>query len=140
MHGKWGYLIAGIIFGFALSRSGASDYNFIHYMFSGQDLRLALLMITAIITGAVVMLVLKKMGNKDVKGNEIIISRKPLNRNTAIGGAIFGAGWAVTGACPGTALAQIGEGKVLGFFTMVGMAFGTYLYARFMEGSSNLSK
>ncbi len=133
MKNNSGYLMAGVFFGFALSRSGASDYNFIHYMFSGHDLRLAFLMITAIVTGAVGMQLLKRLGNKDAHGNNIEINRKPLNKNTVIGGLIFGTGWAVTGACPGTVLAQIGEGKALGLFTAAGMVFGTYLYARFVE-------
>ena len=126
---KTGFLLAGIFFGFVLSRSGASDYNYIYYMFTGENLKLALLMGTAIVVGAIGMMVLKALGNKDIRGGEIAINRKPLNKNTVIGGILFGVGWAVSGACPGTVLAQIGEGKVLGLFTFLGMLFGTYLYA-----------
>ncbi len=130
---RLGYLLAGIFFGFALSRSGASEYNYIHYMFTGEDLKLAFLMGTAIITGAIGMKVLKFLGNKDSGGKGIKISTKPLNKHTAIGGALFGIGWAATGACPGTVLAQIGEGKLLGLFTMLGMMCGTYIYALIVE-------
>jgi uncharacterized protein len=126
---KAGFLLTGIFFGFTLSRSGASDYNFIYHMFTGENLKLALLMSTAIVVGAIGMMVLKAMGNKDIRGMEITINRKPLNKNTVIGGILFGVGWAVSGACPGTVLAQIGEGKVLGLFAFLGMLFGTYLYA-----------
>jgi uncharacterized membrane protein YedE/YeeE len=130
---KIGYLLAGIFFGFALSRSGASDYNFIYYMFTGENLKLALLMGTAIVVGAIGMILLKALGNKDVFGNQIKINRKPLNKYTAVGGILFGIGWAISGACPGTVLAQIGEGKVLGLATFSGLLFGTYLYARMAE-------
>ncbi len=126
---KIGYLIAGLFFGFALSRSGASHYNYIYRMFTGEDLHLALLMGTAIIIGAIGMFILKALGNKDVNGNEIAINKKPYHRNTIIGGILFGIGWAISGACPGTVLAQIGEGKILGLFTFLGIMFGTYLYA-----------
>lgn len=126
---KTGYLLTGIFFGFTLSRSGASDYNFIYHMFTGENLKLALLMGTAIVVGAIGMMVLKALGNKDIRGREIKINRKPLNKHTVIGGILFGVGWAVSGACPGTVLAQIGEGKVLGLFAFLGMLFGTYLYA-----------
>lgn len=126
---KTGFLLAGIFFGFVLGRSGASDYNYIYYMFTGENLKLALLMGTAIVVGAIGMKVLKALGNKDIRGEEIAINRKPLNKNTVIGGILFGVGWAVSGACPGTVLVQIGEGKVLGLFTFLGMLFGTYLYA-----------
>lgn len=126
---KIGYLLAGLLFGFTLSRSGASEYNFIYYMFTGENLKLALLMGTAVVVGTIGMRLLKARGNKDVNGREIQINRKPLNKYTVIGGILFGIGWAVTGACPGTVLAQIGEGKILGVFTFAGMLFGTYLYA-----------
>lgn len=126
---KTGFLLAGIFFGFVLGRSGASDYNYIYYMFTGENLKLALLMGTAIVVGAIGMKVLKALGNKDIRGGEIAINKKPLNKNTVIGGILFGVGWAVSGACPGTVLVQIGEGKVLGLFTFLGMLFGTYLYA-----------
>ena len=130
---KIGYLLAGIFFGFVLSRSGASEYNFIHQMFTGENLKLALLMGTAIVTGAIGMQILKLTGNKDVKCKEIQINKKPLNKYTVIGGALFGLGWAFTGACPGTVLAQLGEGKLLGLFTALGMVFGTFIYALVAE-------
>lgn len=135
---KWGYLLAGIFFGFALSRSGASEYDLIHHMFTGENLKLALLMGTAIVTGLIGMTVLKLTGNKDVNGSPIKISRKPLKKYTAVGGALFGIGWAVTGACPGTVLAQIGEGKILAIFTIIGMAAGTYIYALLAEKNPKL--
>ena len=133
-----GFLLFGIFFGFVLSRSGASDYNFIHQMFTGENLKLALLMGTAIVTGAIGMIILKRAGNKDIKGDQIKISKKPLNKYTVIGGAIFGLGWAITGACPGTVLAQVGEGKLLGLFTLLGMIFGTFIYALIAEKNKEL--
>jgi uncharacterized membrane protein YedE/YeeE len=126
---KTGYILTGIFFGFTLSRSGASDYNFIYHMFTGENLKLALLMGTAIVVGAIGMIILKALGNRDIQGEEIKINKKPLNKNTVIGGILFGIGWAVSGACPGTVLAQIGEGKILGLFTFLGLLFGTFIYA-----------
>ena len=138
MLGNIAYLFAGIFFGFALSRSGASDYDFINQMFTGENLKLALLMGTAIVIGAVGMKILKLTGNKDITGEEININRKPLTTYTAVGAALFGLGWAVTGACPGTVLAQIGEGKLLGLFTLLGMVFGTFIYALLAERNRQL--
>ena len=130
---KIGYLAAGAVFGFTLSRAGASDYNYIYRMFTGEDLKLALLMGTAIVVGMIGITILKSFGNKDVTGKTIKISRKPFNRYTVIGGIVFGTGWAVSGACPGTVLAQIGEGKILRLFTFLGMLFGTFIYALIAE-------
>ena len=44
------------------------------------------------------------------------------------GALLFGLGWGLVGACPGTVLAMSGEGKLGAFFTIVGIALGTYLY------------
>ena len=135
---KLGFLLAGTFFGISLSRSGASDYTLIHQLFTGEYFKIALLMGTAIIVAAIGMFVLILLGNKDVSGNTLNIKRKPLNIYTGIGGALFGIGWAVSGACPGTVLAQIGEGKVFGLFTFFGILFGTHLYARLAENISGL--
>jgi hypothetical protein len=55
---------------------------------------------------------------------------KPWSRGLVPGGLLFGAGWALTGACPGTALAQVGEGKLIALVSIIGMLVGTYLYGR----------
>ncbi len=90
-------------------------------MFTGEYLKLALLMGTASVTGAIGMQGLRLAGSRDVTGKAIPISRKPLNQYTIPGGILFGLGWAVTGACPGTVLAQGGEGKLLGVLSLPGM-------------------
>ena len=44
------------------------------------------------------------------------------------GALLFGVGWALSGTCPGTALAQIGEGRLVGLYTASGILLGTALY------------
>jgi uncharacterized membrane protein YedE/YeeE len=52
-----------------------------------------------------------------------------------LGGAfLFGAGWALAGTCPGTSLAQIGEGKLVAFATVLGIFAGVWAYKKFMPG------
>ncbi|HPF18306.1 MAG TPA: YeeE/YedE thiosulfate transporter family protein [Bacillota bacterium] len=128
------YLLFGGVFGFVLSRVGASDYNLIFRMFTGEDLKLAYVILTAILTAGVAMAVWKRMGMKGRGGTDVTIRKKPLNvRKNILGGAIFGLGWAISGACPGTVLAQVGEGKLLGLATMLGMILGTFFYALVAE-------
>ena len=56
-------------------------------------------------------------------------ARKPLRpARNILGGVVFGAGWALTGTCPGTGLAQIGEGQTLAVFTVAGMVLGAWAY------------
>lgn len=128
------YMIFGTIFGFVLSRVGASNYDLIFKMFTAEDLKLAYVIITAILTAGVSMRVLARLGMKGRGGAPINVSKKPLQmKKNIIGGTIFGLGWAISGACPGTVLAQAGEGKLLGLVTMFGMILGTFLYAVMAE-------
>lgn len=128
------YLLFGSVFGFILSRVGASDYDLIFRMFTGEDLKLAYVIITAIVTAGIGMRALKRTGSVGRDGKPITISKKPLDiRKNILGGAVFGLGWAISGACPGTVLAQVGEGKLLGMATMLGMVLGTYFYALMAE-------
>ena len=135
---KIAYLLFGIIFGFALSRVGASDYNLIYNMFTGKDFKLALVIVTAIATAAILMKILALRGNRGFKGQKITVNKKKLNKYNFYGGIIFGIGWAISGSCPGTVLAQVGEGKILGIFTMIGLAAGTYVYALIAEKNPNI--
>lgn len=138
MKKKITFLCFGIIFGFTLSRVGASEYDLIYTMFTAENLKLARVILTAIIIGAIGMRILNLTGNKDYKGNSLEIKKKPLNKYNVYGGIIFGIGWAISGACPGTVLAQVGEGKLLGLFTMAGLALGTYIYALISEKNHNV--
>ncbi len=138
MDKKIGFLLFGIFFGFTLSRVGASDYDLIVGMFLGQDYTLVGVMGVAIIVGAIGMQVLKKFAQPVKSGEALKISHKELKKWSLIGAAIFGLGWGITGACPGTVLAQVGEGKIFGFFTFAGMICGTYIYALLKEKHEEL--
>ncbi len=138
MNKKLGFLGFGTLFGFALSRVGASEYDLIVGMFVGEDYTLVGVIVTAIIVGTIGMQVLKKSKQRTISGEPLNISYKKLGPWSLLGAAIFGLGWGISGACPGTVLAQLGEGKLYGFFTFAGMIFGTYIYARLKEKHESL--
>ncbi len=133
LDGKWIHGLLGLFFGFALSRSGATEYDLIHQMFTGQNLKIVYLMGTAVAIGALGMRILKVTGNRTITGQEIKVHQKPLRWGNIAGGIVFGTGWALSGACPGTVLGQVGEGKVLALFTVAGLVAGTYLYSLMVE-------
>jgi len=81
MRHKLGLLWWGMVFGFALSRSGASEYDLIYGMFSGEDLSLAYLMATAILIAALGMRLLRQMGNRTADGAPTWF---PARRNPAL--------------------------------------------------------
>lgn len=140
MRKKLCFLAFGFYFGFVLSRVGASDYQVIFRMFTGEDLHLAWVILTAIIVGNLGMRYLKARGNLDRDGKAIAIKKKELGSLSIIGAAIFGIGWGMAGACPGTVLAQIGEGRILALFTFSGMLAGTYLYGYILARWPGINK
>jgi uncharacterized membrane protein YedE/YeeE len=72
---------------------------------------------------------IKKSGAKTIQGEAIAYEAKPYHLGVVVGGTIFGAGWAITGACPGPIYAQIGGGTWMALFTLAGALAGMYLYA-----------
>ncbi len=131
------FLILGTVFGFTLSRVGASEYDLIYGMFTGTDLTLAWVMITAIIIGHFGMRLLNLAGGKTRRGEKVSVKAKPLKSITIVGGLIMGVGWGLSGACPGTVLAQLGEGKFIALGTIAGLVLGTYTYALLVERGSD---
>ena len=132
------FLGFGMLFGFALSRVRASDYNYIYNMFTGTDLTLALVIVSAIFVGAVGMRLLAMNHYRGYQGQPIEVNKKELTKYTALGGTIFGIGWGMSGACPGTLMAQIGEGSLMGLVTLTGAILGTYAYAMLKEKVKDL--
>lgn len=124
----WVFTFFGVLFGFVLSRARVTDYDTIASMFRLTDLHLFGVIGAAIPTAALGLWALRRAGNRTLAGGAADIRPKPWNRGAIWGGLLFGAGWALTGACPGTALAQVGEGKLIASFSVIGILLGTYLY------------
>jgi uncharacterized membrane protein YedE/YeeE len=122
------FVTFGGLFGYALSRGRVTDYDTIAGMFRLTDLHLFGVIGSAIATAALGLWLVRRGGNVTVLGAPVEIRRKPWQAGTVWGGLMFGAGWALTGACPGTALVQVGEGKVVALITVAGILTGTYVY------------
>ena len=113
--------VLGTAFGFLLSRIGFTTWDDVHGMFVFADLRLFLAFCTAVALLFVVFRIAESRG--------IALLRRPIHKGSAIGGLLFGVGWALTGGCPGIALAQFGEGQLVAGFSIVGMFAGNYIYS-----------
>ncbi len=111
---------SGTGLGVALSMLGFGDYGEVHRMFTFADLRLSLAFLGAVALLAVGL----RLG---ARGRPL--PRKPLHPGSVPGGMLFGAGWALSGACPAIPLVQLGEGQVTAAVTLLGIVFGVSAWA-----------
>jgi hypothetical protein len=84
---------------------------------------------TAVTLGVIGVALIKKFKMRDFAGNPITFY--PKDKSIArylIGGTIFGLGWALSGACPGPMVVNIGYGFISMIVVFVFAIIGTYLY------------
>jgi uncharacterized membrane protein YedE/YeeE len=122
-------LLVSVYFGIVLTKSEVVRWQRVHDMFLLKEPFMYLIISTGIVVSAICMLAIKKARLNDIQGKTIKYEPKPFHAGVIIGGAIFGAGWAITGACPGPIYAQIGGGAWMALFTFAGALTGMYLYA-----------
>lgn len=122
-------LLIGIYFGIVLTKSEVVRWQRVHDMFLFNEPFMYLIIGTGVVVAAVSMFVMKKFHAKSVDGKPIVYKPKPFHTGIVLGGMIFGAGWAITGACPGPIYAQIGAGAWMALFTLAGAMTGMFLYA-----------
>jgi uncharacterized membrane protein YedE/YeeE len=123
------FLIAGILFGFILSKSEVISWFRIQEMFRFQAFHMYGIIGSAVVLGVIIVQPIKKFHIKSTEGTEITIS--PKDKSVArylIGGAIFGMGWALTGSCPGPLYALVGYGHTVMIVGIIGGILGTMAY------------
>ena len=127
------FLIMGIIFGIILVKSEVISWYRIQEMFRLQSFHMFGVIGSAVVTGMLSILLIKKFNIKTIKGEKIELPTKQFNKGQIYGGLIFGFGWAITGACPGPLFAQIGSGFGVIIITLLSAIAGTWLYGLLRE-------
>ena len=122
-------LLIGMYLGILFIKSEVARWQRIHDMFLFKEAYMYLIISLAIGVAMLSMLLIKRLGIKSVDGKPIKYEPKPYHTGVIIGGMLFGAGWAITGACPGPIYAQIGAGAWMALFTFVGAMLGMFSYA-----------
>ena len=123
------FLITGIVFGIVMAKSEAISWYRIQEMFRFQAFHMYGIIGVAVVMGALGVWLIKKYHIRDYSGNPIAFYPKDKSViRYFVGGTIFGMGWALSGACPGPMVVNIGYGyfamAIVFFFAIV----GTYLY------------
>lgn len=127
------FLIYGVGFGIILTKAEVISWFRIQEMFRFQSFHMYGIIGSAIVVGAMSILLLKKLNIKASNGEEIVFLKKPYNKGFVIGGILFGLGWALTGACPGPIFALIGNGYSVFIVTMIFALFGAWIYGLLQE-------
>ena len=122
-------LLMGTYFGIVLTKSEVVRWQRVHDMFLFNELHMYLIIGVGVVVAMISMLIIKSMEAKTIEGQPIVYKPKPFHKGVVIGGTLFGAGWAITGACPGPIYAQVGAGAWLALITLAGAMIGMYLYA-----------
>jgi len=118
-------VLIGILFGYALNRSGFTDSRRIARTFYMKEVHVPIEMFTAIVTAAIGLWGLSLFGLIDTSKMYFLSSYLlPF----VVAGFIFGIGMAVGGFCPGTSLAAMVTGKIDAMVFVVGVLLGSLIF------------
>ncbi len=123
-------LLFGVVFGFLLQKGGVTDYDVIIGQLLLTDMTVVRVMLSAVVVGSIGVHLLGSAGLARLQP-------KPQSaRTTALGGLLFGFGFALLGYCPGTVAGAVGSGALdalLGGVTGILLGAGLYAaaYSRF---------
>lgn len=127
------FLIAGLLFGVILVKSEVVSWFRIQEMFHLQSFHMYGVIGSAILVGMISIQVIRRFKIKTIHKESIGIPDKKFHWGNVYGGFIFGIGWAITGACPGPLLAQIGSGFAVIAVTLLSAIAGTWVYGLLRE-------
>jgi uncharacterized protein len=127
------YLLVGIAFGIVFVKAEIISWFRIQEMFRLQSFHMYGVIGSAVVMGIISIFLIKKFSIKTLQGELIVISPKSFSKGQIYGGLLFGAGWAITGACPGPLFAQIGTGATVISVTLLSAIAGTWVYGLIRE-------
>jgi uncharacterized membrane protein YedE/YeeE len=124
------YYLIGVMFGVGLTKSGSISWFKVQEMFRLQSPDLYLVFVAAVLAALIPVQIIKRLGVRTMSGEPLQLEPKRLGKGYRywIGGPIFGAGLAITGACPGPLYALIGSGATVMLVAVASAAAGMWLY------------
>jgi len=124
------YALVGAAFGVVLVKSEVISWYRIQEMFRFQSFHMYGILGSAMLTALVSVQILRRVDARALTGERIAVPDKHLGRGYRywIGGLVFGAGWALTGACPGPLFALVGSGATVFIVTAIAALVGTWTY------------
>ncbi len=129
------FIFFGMIFGFLLSRGGATTHDFYAELFLFTNLQLIMVIVSATLTTMLGLQIIRRLKLNSLANQQPIqVEAKKKLPGAYFGACIFGVGWAISGSCPGTLPAMIGQGQLTGIVVFIGIFIGIWLYAKLSKG------
>lgn len=124
------YLALGVFFGVVITKAEVISWFRIQEMFRFQSFHMYGVLGAAVAVAAASVALIKRSGVRTRTGEAITIPDKEMGTGVryAVGGTLFGFGWALTGACPGPIFALIGSGVSVMVVAFLSAVAGTWVY------------
>jgi hypothetical protein len=124
------YVVVGIFLGVVLVKSEVIYWFRIQEMFRFRSFHMYGVLGSALLTALISLRLLTRSGARARTGERVALAPKELGtgRRYWIGGSVFGAGWALCGACPGPLFALMGSGQTVYVITAIAALAGTWTY------------
>ncbi len=119
-------IVLGFFFGFVLERGGFGSAKVLVAQFYLTNMRVFKVMFTAIITALVGFGLLVGVGALSLTD---IAVPESFMMPMLVGGLLLGAGFIISGFCPGTSVVAAASGKWDGVVTVLGVAVGSVVFA-----------
>jgi len=124
------YFLVGAAFGLVIVEAEVVSWFRVQEMFRFDAFHMYGIIGTAVLSAAVSLLAIKRLGVRSRDGTPIGLAPKTLGTGVryVAGGTMFGVGWALTGACPGPLVALVGAGRPVMLVAIVSALAGTWTY------------
>ena len=128
----WPYLLIGIYFGIVATKAEVVSWFRIQEMFRFQSFHMYGILASAVTLSAIAVQLIKRLAPKAADGSTIVIPPKTMGAGTRYwaGGILFGAGWALTGGCPGPMFILIGNGVTIYAVALASAVLGAWTYGQ----------
>jgi len=122
-------VLIGFAFGFVLERAGFGRAPKLAAQFYGTDMTVFKVMFSAIVTAMLGLVLASTMGLADFKAVADSAASATFLVPMVAGGFLLGAGFIISGYCPGTSFVATASGKLDGLYTVLGVIVGQVVWA-----------
>ena len=131
--GEWvAYAGLGVLLGVVFVKAEILSWYRIQEMFRFQSFYMYGVIGSVVLLGVSSVWLIKKYVLKAADGSRIVIQPKTLGTGTRYwaGGILFGAGWALSGGCPGPMFILVGNGVTVFVAALMAAVAGAWTYGQ----------